>query len=155
VRRCFPRSDTSAAGCDFYLCQQQPCAFVARLTLDAAVSTVGRSRQNHAEGCLPLEESPAARWESGGGLRENAVTTDTRTTKRGSIMPAPYPLTPEQKATLAELRKAFAEIRRAHQRMDQLAQRAVDLRTPWHEIATAIEATTDIVRTRYGQRRPR
>jgi hypothetical protein len=70
-------------------------------------------------------------------------------------MPAPYPLTPEQKAILAELRKAFAEVHRAHQRMDHLAQQAVDLRTPWHEVATAIDATPDIVRTRYGKRRPR
>lgn len=69
-------------------------------------------------------------------------------------MPAPYPLTPEQKAILAELRKAFAEVHRAHQRMDELAQRAVELRTPWHEVATAIEATPDIVQTRYGKRRP-
>ncbi|HZE05672.1 MAG TPA: hypothetical protein VE127_10635 [Solirubrobacteraceae bacterium] len=38
-------------------------------------------------------------------------------------MPATYPMTPEQKAILAELRKAFAEVCRAHQRMDQLAQR--------------------------------
>jgi hypothetical protein len=37
--------------------------------------------------------------------------------------------------------------------MDELAQRAVDLRTPWHEVASAIEATPDIVRTRYGRRR--
>ena len=69
-------------------------------------------------------------------------------------MPAPYPLTPEQKAVLAELRSAFAEVHRAHQRMDALAHRAVDLRTPWYEVANAIEATTDIVRIRYGKRRP-
>ncbi len=67
-------------------------------------------------------------------------------------MPAPYPLTPEQQAVLAELRKAFADVHRAHQRMDQLARRAVGLRTPWHEVATAIEATPDIVQTRYGKR---
>jgi hypothetical protein len=67
-------------------------------------------------------------------------------------MPAPYPLTPEQNATLAELREAFADVHRAHRRMDQLAQRAVELRTPWHEIATVIEATPDIVRARYGKR---
>jgi len=69
-------------------------------------------------------------------------------------MPAPYPLTPEQKAILDELRKAFAEVHRAHQRMDQLAQQAVDLRTPWHEVANAIEATPHIVQTRYGKRHP-
>ena len=69
-------------------------------------------------------------------------------------MPAPYPLTPEQNAILAELRKAFAEVHRAHQRMDQLARRAVALRTPWHEVATAIDATPDIVQTRYGKRHP-
>ena len=67
-------------------------------------------------------------------------------------MPAPYPLTPEQKAVLAELRQAFAEVHRAHQRMDQLARRAVGLRTPWHEVATAIEATPDIVQARHGKR---
>jgi hypothetical protein len=70
------------------------------------------------------------------------------------MTPAPYPLTPEQEATLAELRKAFAEVHRAHQRMDQLARRAVELRTPWHEVAAAIEATSDIVQARYGKRRP-
>ena len=69
-------------------------------------------------------------------------------------MPAPYPLTPEQKAVLAELRTAFADVNRAHERMDQLAQRAVDLRTPWYEVASAIEATVDIVQFRYGKRRP-
>jgi hypothetical protein len=69
-------------------------------------------------------------------------------------MPAPYPLTPEQKAVLAELRKAFAEVHRAHQPVDELAQRGVDLRTPWYEIANAIEATTDIVQIRYGKRHP-
>jgi hypothetical protein len=69
-------------------------------------------------------------------------------------MPAPYPLTPEQKAILAELRKALGDIHRAHERMDQLARQAVELRTPWHEVATAIEATPDIVRARYGKRHP-
>jgi hypothetical protein len=67
-----------------------------------------------------------------------------------SILPAPYPLTPAQKAILAELREAFAEVHHAHQRMDELAHRAVDLRTPWQKVATATEATADIVRIRDG-----
>jgi hypothetical protein len=66
------------------------------------------------------------------------------------ILPAPYPLTPAQKAILAELQESFAEIHHAHQRVDELAPRAVDLRTPWHKVATATEATADIVRIRHG-----
>ena len=85
---------------------------------------------------------------------ENFTAIDAGRHEGLLIMPAPYRLTPEQKAILAELREAFAEVHRAHQQMDELAQRAVELRTPWHEVATAIEATRDIVQTRYGRRRP-
>ena len=69
------------------------------------------------------------------------------------IMPAPYPLTPEQLQALEQLRQAFDQVNRAHERMDQLAERAVELRIPWQEIADAIEATPNIVQVRYGKRR--